>query len=401
MRATVSDWTTVADLRKAMRRRWSDGMLLAAYAGGHAFPSQSLPIRGPHVRDIGARLEDVRRWRDGLVRGSAGGAAYELVERDVGGRVAGRNSLPSRALLSTYDQTWRLLGVTSEVAAFDELLEHTQHEAPELVHWVVAHPIRALRAAEWWVPSLAAYRWLRTQAASGAWLREISAPGVDTKFVEQHHGLLAELLIASDVEPAPVEGSPSAVGAFAQRFRLRVPERLVQVRFHAEFAGMPKGLSEGGFRLGELASLGIAVGTVVIVENLQTYLAWPVPYEGLVIWGAGYVVPRLSRVQWVRDATRVVYSGDLDTHGLAILSGLRTGIRRVESLAMDRETLLAHRDRWVTEPTPTVARLPHLTPSETELYRDLVEDAYGPRIRLEQERLDWTYVEKLIEVAQL
>ena len=96
-----------------------------------------------------------------------------------------------------------------------------------------------------------------------------------------------------------------------------------------------------------------------------------------------------------------MYSGDLDSHGFAILNGVRAGIRRTESLAMDRETLLAHRERWGQEPAPTSARLPNLTSAEAALYTDLVEDTYGVRVRLEQERLDWAHVEKLIESAGL
>lgn len=397
----MADWTSVADLKAAVQRRWSDGKLLSAYAAHDPFPVMSLPVRGPRVGEIGSRFDEVRRWREALVRGSAGGAAYELVEGVVGGRAGGRNTVPTRAIVGTYEQAWRLLGVRAEVAAFSALLERVRDEAPELVDWVTARPLRALHADGAWPGLLAAYRWLRSPAARGAWLRQITAPGVDTKFLETHHALLAELLIAGGAQPQPVDGSPGAVGAFAQRFGLRAPERLVHLRFDSEFARMPSELTEGGFRLAELARLRAGVGTVVIVENLQTFQAWPVPPEGVVIWGAGYLAARVSRVPWVRGARRVLYSGDIDTHGFAILSGVRAGVRHVESVAMDRPTLLAHRDRWGSEPSPTSAHLPHLTPAEAALHRDLVEDTYGPRVRLEQERLDWGHLENCIEAAQL
>lgn len=395
----MAEWTTVADLQTKIRRRWTDGSLLHAYASGEAAPSFSCPVRGPRAGEIGGRLEEVRRWREVIRRGSAGGAAFDLVEEAIGGRVGGRNQIPKRALVQTYDQAWRLLGVQAEVSAFEAMLEQIRVAAPELLDWVVAHPMRLLKVRESWPQTLAAYRWLRSPTARGAWLRQISAPGVDTKFVEQHHALLAELLLASGMEALPVDGSPGSVGAFAQRFGLRSPERLVHVRFDREFAGMPSALSEGSFRLAELAQIRVGVGIVVIVENLQSFQAWPVPPEGVLIWGAGYLAPRLSRLPWVREARRVVYSGDLDTHGFAILSGLRSTIPKVESLAMDRRTLLAHRDHWGSEPSPTSARLPHLTPDESELYRDLVEDTNGSKVRLEQERLDWSHVEELIAEA--
>lgn len=60
---------------------------------------------------------------------------------------------------------------------------------------------------------------------------------------------------------------------------------------------------------------------------------------------------------------------------------------------MDRATLIAHRDRWVVEDRPARSILPRLSPEEQQLYRELVEDSLGDRVRLEQERIDWGWVE--------
>lgn len=56
-------------------------------------------------------------------------------------------------------------------------------------------------------------------------------------------------------------------------------------------------------------------------------------------------------------------------------------------------TLIEHRDRWGREPAPTAARLERLAVSEAELYADLVSGALGEAVRLEQERIDWAWVE--------
>lgn len=58
---------------------------------------------------------------------------------------------------------------------------------------------------------------------------------------------------------------------------------------------------------------------------------------------------------------------------------------------MDRETLLAHRDRWVSEERPTKSSLPRLRLAERGVYSDLVSDVFGERVRLEQERVDWVW----------
>ena len=49
--------------------------------------------------------------------------------------------------------------------------------------------------------------------------------------------------------------------------------------------------------------------------------------------------------------------GDIDTHGFAILDRLRAWLPQTRSVLMDRDTLLAHRDRWVTEDRPAKSAL--------------------------------------------
>ena len=61
---------------------------------------------------------------------------------------------------------------------------------------------------------------------------------------------------------------------------------------------------------------------------------------------------------------------------------------------MDRATLLAHRDQWVREPTPTTAALDLLNPEEQSLYRALVTAEFAPAVRLEQERISFAAIEQ-------
>ena len=61
---------------------------------------------------------------------------------------------------------------------------------------------------------------------------------------------------------------------------------------------------------------------------------------------------------------------------------------------MDEATLLAHRDVWGREPSPSKAVLNRLTAEESELYEGLANDAYGPAVRLEQELIRWDWALK-------
>lgn len=78
---------------------------------------------------------------------------------------------------------------------------------------------------------------------------------------------------------------------------------------------------------------------------------------------------------------------------------LRAWLPHSRSLLMDRETLLAHRDRWVREDRPARSRLTRLSDSERDLYDDLVTDRLGEHIRLEQERVDWAWARQRLAVT--
>ena len=71
-----------------------------------------------------------------------------------------------------------------------------------------------------------------------------------------------------------------------------------------------------------------------------------------------------------------------------ILDRLCAFLPQTRSVLMDRETLLAHRDRWDTEERPARSALTRLTEEEAALYAELVSDRLDTKMRLEQERID-------------
>ena len=374
----MTAWTTAADIRARARRRWDDGSILRSVAADAPFPVIEVPLRGPRPGDIGDALDAVRSWIAGLEAGSRSGSRYKVRYVLVGGRLIGRNSLPSRAVVESYEQAVALLGVVDQLRAYEAVLSAVEPE-PVVRAWVAANPLRALETAELWPTLLSAYCWLNTARGSGRYLREITAPGVDTKFVERHRALLAQLL-----------GVPSTVTGFLTGLGLSIKPEALRLR-PSQAAGLTAGLSDLTVRLDELAKLNLAVSRALVIENEITFLSVPIPRDGAVLWGKGFEVDRTGAMPWLADA-EVAYWGDLDTHGFAILNQLRAWLPQTRSVLMDRGTLLAHRDRWVIEPSPTAARLDRLTADEQALYQDLVTDRLGERVRLEQERIAWDWV---------
>lgn len=380
----MSAWTTSVDITAKVRRRWDDGSLLRSYAERAPFDPIEIPIRGPRASQIGDDLGAVRDWIGDLVEGSRSGTRYALDWAPVGGRAIGRNEIPVRATLYSYAQAWLLLKVQPTVQRFDAVLEQASLRA-EIRGWVARKPHRALELSDV-VPRLCAtVAWIDAHRGSGAYLREISAPGVDTKFAERHRGDLADIF-----------GVPGSSSSFLEALGLRAKPSLVRLR-PSPALGLPLLLTEIAVRSDELARLDIRPTSVLVIENEITYLSADVPFDGLVIWGKGFAVGQLRGVPWLAEAN-IHYWGDIDTHGFAILNRLRSTFPQVQSVLMDRATLMEHLDRWSVEERPARATLRHLTDPERSLYDDLVGDAIDTGVRLEQERIDWTWARRHLPV---
>ncbi|MBD3940255.1 hypothetical protein IF188_00895 [Microbacterium sp. NEAU-LLC] len=373
-----SRWTGVEGVRAVVRRRWDDGSLLRAFALREEFTPIDVALRHPSAADLAEHFDAARAWVDAVVRGSRGGRAYRLQRDRIGGRISGATEVPARAVVESHDQAWELLGAAQEAQTFRRVVEASDDdEAPRA--WALAHPTATIALADDWGRMLSAFRWLDAHRGSGLYLRQITARSVDTKFVERHRKPLAEML-----------GVSSAAPRFVRDLGLAAKPQTVRLRFDPAVFGFPSVLSEASFRVDELRTLRVRPSRALVVENEITYLSVPVPPGGVVLWGKGYDADQPASLEWLADVP-VSYWGDLDTHGFGILNRVKAWLPQVESVLMDRETLLAHRERWVVEGTPTNAALSRLDAGDQAVYDDLVTDRFGPSVRLEQERIDWSW----------
>jgi hypothetical protein len=371
-------WTSPADVRAAVRKKWDSGALLGAFARGEEWVPLGIPLRGPAAREIGERLGDVQAWAEDWARPRL----LRIEYKQVGGRHFGTNAIPCRAWVDGYDQAWELLGVRGDVRRFTALAELTRQSCPRLMVWVRRRPVKLLGLEACWAEVLDVVKSIERANRPGMYLRQLDVPGVDTKFIERHRGLLTELL---DIQLDPGRVDRGAAD-FERRYGFR--RKPAYVRFRAPMSGF----SELSVRAEEFAGALPGVTRVFVVENEITYLAFPRPDDAMVIWGSGYAVPVLEPLGWLH-ALEIVYWGDIDTHGFVILDRLRGLFPQVRSMLMDRATLLAHQRQWVTEPVPSVAALDRLDDPEAALYRDLVAGTFGSRVRLEQERISFAAIE--------
>jgi len=231
---------------------------------------------------------------------------------------------------------------------------------------------------------LALLRWLETNPTSGLYLRQLPVPGLDTKWTESRTGAITDLV--RTLRSGPPESDFFALcGLKVPPYRLRI--RVLCPRLRKAFGGLCD--IEGPLK--EFAALEMNPQAALIVENLATGLALPDLPGTIAIMKLGNAVDVLASVPWLRSAA-IHYWGDIDTHGFAILSRARSVLPGLKSLLMDSETLLAHRPLWVheTEQHPDAAP-EHLLPSERSVFDGLRSNAWGERVRLEQERLPWDF----------
>lgn len=377
-------WTGATELRLQLRKLWDSGRILS---GETVFPLR-LRLKAPTSEEWSSRFEDARSW----ARDLAALPWLRLVERMIRHPVLGTNAFPAEAWIDSPENAAACLGASRDLDRFRQILDLTQARLPSCLPWLRTHPLKALEVGDAWARILSVVVWVQEHPRPGIFLRELNLQDVDTKFVEAHRGVLSGLLDLA-LPPEAVDKS-CPVSDIEGRYGFRRKPLRVRVRILDPLAaqGMP-----GGARDLEIEAEAFArwdptgIETIFVVENEVTFLAFPEQPGSLVLFGSGYGFESLAEVRWF-ISRHIFYWGDLDTHGFSILDGFRKLFPDTRSLLMDRETFLAHRLHWSTEPRPAVRNLERLTREESSLYQELAESRHGQCLRLEQERIGFHHL---------
>ncbi len=227
-------------------------------------------------------------------------------------------------------------------------------------------------------------RWVDRHPTSGLLPRQLPIPGVDSKWFETHCALCTALRKATASDER--EG-----------FGLRTLEKLLTLRvLDPQLRAGLGGLSDFSAEPDVLAALRWHPRVVIVCENQQCAYSFGDIEGAVVIAKQGYAVDVLSRLPWLATA-RILYWGDLDTHGFAILNRFRNYFPAAESILMDETVLLDNRALWATETDQNLQSLSLLTAPEQAVLDTLRSSAHGPSVRLEQERIPWEVVEGAFE----
>lgn len=380
-------WTSASELKEQLKRCWDKGELLRPTNAGQ-WPLR-LSLKTPRSADVSDRFDEVRRWATTL----AATPHLRLQWHEVRHRVQGLQQLPCAAWVDSLDDALNWLGKRSDHERFCALREESARHCPPLLAWLDKRPLLALELANDWPQLLAIVAWLKQHPRPNVYLRQIDLPDIHSKFIEQRRALLAELLDLA-LPPTSIDSSHCGVAGFAARYGFCQEPTLIRFRPLDPALSPLAGISNADITLDaeSFSRLAIRPQRVIITENKTNFLALLPQASTLAIFGAGYGWEQLARAEWLNRCP-LYYWGDIDTHGFAILNQLRGYFSQVQSLLMDHTTFEHHRPLWGHEDKPCNHELPLLTVAESALYNDLRDQRFGTNLRLEQERISFTWVE--------
>jgi hypothetical protein len=409
-----NDWAHPSELTAQIERLWQRGLLLADRIGarptdrqpldgmkpGLQFPL-TLRLKRPGPSALANEFGSVRDWITELQAGSRDqrGFGYDITWTSINHRQLGPNRVPTGIMVPTPTDALQLIGQLEAARTFDVLALATVTRFPILRDWLRRRPLQVVENAQDWLRFLDVLTWFVANPRSGLYLRQLDIAGIDTKFVETRRGLISELLDIVLTPPLSDHSWRTMVGpgggpSFEVRFGLRPRPALVRFRLLDPQLAI-NGLTDLTVPAEQFASLSCRATSVFITENEVNGLAFPAFAGGMVVFGLGYAVDVLASAQWL-GKRHVYYWGDLDTHGFAMLDRLRAAFPHTKSLLMDADTLTTHQHLWTDEDMQHLGPLGRLTAAERAVYDDLRNNQLGPGVRLEQERVRFSDLERAL-----
>ncbi len=341
----------------------------------------SIPLGAPTEAQALRQPDAVRAWADSW-RHWRGAGELRWAQRRW--KVLGSQQLPEALLLHGPGQVALWIGEQDRWGR--AVLRHALLAARwPAIDWPLAtlYPVLADYDEDDFQRLLDLAAWLLAHRQSGLYPRQIPLPGIDSKWLESRRGVVGELVAA-------LRGGAGAGGNFYELCGLRQPPAVVRMRvLDAGLRARLGGLDDVSAPVQTLARLDWQPSTVLIVENLQTGLALHDLPGAVAFMGLGYGVDVLAALPWIAPAA-CYYWGDIDTHGYAILHRARSILPQLQSVMMDRQTLLRFLALCTTEKSQCGATdLSTLTAAERDVNDALRGHALGQSLRLEQERIAW------------
>ena len=387
---------TPAEIRQKALKLFSSGKLLQAELQGDELFPWTVTFRKPNANQQLNDFTVIRGWIEALKKQSAEttDSGYQIRYKVLKHRQLGEQRLPDQIVFPTRDDLLRFIHKMLDFKQLVALASTSINRYPTLHDWICAKPQQFMKHQEYWPQLFAVCEYFVEHPQPNCYIRELGIQGIDSKFIEQHKGILSDLLdrlLAPEAISAIADGS--TLHRFERRYGLKYQEPLIRLRLLDSMLNPLPLLDDLSLPLSQLAQWQVPCDKVFITENKINGLSFPHQDDSIVIFGLGYGVDSLAKLSWL-NTKELFYWGDIDTHGFSILSRLRGYFPKAKALMMDESTLKQLSHLCVEEPEKSRCThvLKNLSVAEEALYQYL---QLGHQ-RLEQERVPMQHVVKIL-----
>ena len=368
------------DITKKLKATYNRAEHLKAYLNQEEF-KLSIKFKRLSEKNIEQNFTQIRNWIEELKQSS-----FKIEFQSISYRSLGTQSIP-KVLVLKQDEFLKQLSNQKEFKRHIELIQKSLNAFANLEPLLKEKPQLLMENDKVWEQLLIVCDYFITHPMPNLYIRELDIEGIDTKFIESHKKILDRLLCAIlDQEPTKL-----AQNGFEKRYGLKYDLPTIRFRILDESLYIG-GLSDISLPLNEFMSLDIGCSRVFITENKINGLSFPNIKNAIVIFGLGYGVESLKNVKWL-ESKELIYWGDIDTHGFAILSQIRGYFPHIKSMLMNDGVIEKFRHLAVKESSSKrfLGELDNLTQEEYDIFENLKENVYGEAFRIEQERIGFGY----------
>lgn len=364
-----------ADIRRFCERKYP--LFLASLVSGCTFFPLEVPFGRP-----GPRFEHAEMSRTISALAECG-LGYKIEWTSHKYRWIGDQRVPKRIWFETAEDYLRAINKERETHRFIEAIDTTRRVCPALLPWIAKNPIKTAEHLNQWADVLTVVTYFLRNPRPQLYARELPIE-ISTKFVEENRSLL-DAVLKTVLSESAVD---LAGDSFERRFGLRYDEPLVRFRVLdcdlKSRLGLP--FLDISVPVSQLSHVEWHDINVIIVENKLTFLTLPVLNNSLAIWGSGAAAHITASLLFL-PRCRLLYWGDLDTHGFHIVSRLRSVFRSLSTVMMDLQTLQDHRCFQTKAREAAYHDTLMLTNDELAAYQYLESN----RALLEQEKIPLSY----------
>ncbi|MDY0401906.1 Wadjet anti-phage system protein JetD domain-containing protein [Sulfurovum sp.] len=368
----------VEQLYKKVNRVYDRGDIFISYIKATSIFPLKIPLSNIKESQIQKSYQDIIQEIKKLEN-----SGLPLEYREFAYKSLGKQRLPVKVVFPNLEVYLQAIQKEDEYKRFCSAYDLIIDKYPTLKTFFAKKPFIVLAYEDVWNELLEVMDFLQYNPKPNIYIRELSIENVDTKFIEKYKKILDTLLsyINEDESLASL-----ANYAFEKKYHFLYPEPAVRFRLLDESLAMHN-LSDISLTKSEFSSLQISAEKVFIVENKITTLSFPKVKNAIVIFGQGYGVGVLKNIPWLANK-EILYWGDIDLDGYAILSRLRGYYPQTRSFLMDYESFKMYRYLGVTltqKQSPKI--LHHLSENEKKVYDLLCADFQANSFRIEQEKI--------------